>query len=463
MPAGAPGTGYKVSCDASNDGRGNISYCTDAQCLDTSCVSVNFARGDCLRNDPVRDGSASYAVLCPVADALLPPLSAASGGGGGGGSGGGGGGGGGAPAAASPAAGVSSASARPTPLSAAAASGGGGAPAAASPAAGSAAALARPSPLFVSSSPGPAPARSTTPSAAALPAVELSALVSHPSDFRVTWFWEPGCTIAPTFPGPGDFTGVVAAVGFCQAVPRSTDSGYVVQCATDASGARLPRGTFSVCQDFPLCRNCSSVTPFVDEACVGAGGEKAAQAAFGSASAQFQCLNPLLPSALPPPGRALISWYELEACGGNDRSLVDVRLGACNRVPLGADGGYKVECAADGSVGLYSVCDSTCGKCSVATPFATDQCMANPPQFGSASVAIRCPGAVPSSAFGRALPLVAPPTPPQQQQQRGPTPLLGAAPSPSANATTSSGARPLAAAAGLAAATAALVAAALSL
>ena len=139
---------------------------------------------------------------------------------------------------------------------------------------------------------------------------------------------------------------------------------------------------------------------------------------------------------------------------------MDLRLGVCNRVPRGEDGGYKVDCSADGSSGVYSVCsDSTCANCSLRTPFSSDQCMANPPAFGSASVAIRCPrqGAFPAAAFGRAAPLIGAPAPAPA--------LVAATPSIAANASTSSGALPasFAAAAGLAAATAALVAAALAL
>ena len=280
-------------------------------------------------------------------------------------------------------------------------------------------------------------------------------------------------------------------IGFCQAVPNSVDSGYIVACDSDvsvarangalfrrrrlflpspltlhlpgpiplaaqAAGVRLPRGTFSVCQDYPRCENCNSVTRFVDDACIDQASAEQSQGAFGSASAQFQCTRPLLPSALPPPGRALISWFEQPECGELDRTLVDVRLDVCNRVPRGADGGYKVSCAPDGSAGLFSVCsDAACGSCSVNTPFASDQCLANPPQFGSASVAIRCPGSSPSTGLGRAPAFVGAGAP-------EPSPAAGvAAPSIAGNATTSGGAG--ATAAGLAAAVAALVAAALAL
>ena len=171
---------------------------------------------------------------------------------------------------------VSTKSAVPAPSRAAAPS------VAAVPSRSSAAAAASPSaaaPLSAPPPPSAVPAAVPLPPRAATPAVlapslPLPALLAHPNDFRVTWFWvggsraprerarlararararaahqrpparslalaqEPGCTIAPSFPGPGDFTGVVGEIGFCQAVPNSVDSGYIVACDSDVSVAR---------------------------------------------------------------------------------------------------------------------------------------------------------------------------------------------------------------------------------
>lgn len=58
--------------------------------------------------------------------------------------------------------------------------------------------------------------------------------------------------------------------------------------------------------------------------------------------------------------------------------------------------GYRVDCAPDGS-GTMSFCsDRTCGSCAIRTPFSSEVCAPNPPQFGSSSVAIRCPGTPPA-------------------------------------------------------------------
>jgi hypothetical protein len=209
---------------------------------------------------------------------------------------------------------------------------------------------------------------------------------ARPQDFRATWFYEPGCTTSA-----GQYTGVVGTIQFCNAVPRSVDSGYFIKCLTDpTTGANLPSGTFHVCQDYPTCNSCDTIIPFRDDQCLTQQSLQSSRSQFGVASADFQCTNPLIPDALPAPGRALLAWFEGADCNPAHRTLVDIRQDVCNRVPRGQDGGYKVTCSEDGSVGLYEICDSTCEKCTVSTRFASDQCLSNPKEFGSESVSIRC-------------------------------------------------------------------------
>ena len=53
-------------------------------------------------------------------------------------------------------------------------------------------------------------------------------------------------------------------------------------------------------------------------------------------------------------------------------------------------------CNQDGS-GIFQVCtDRNCASCGVTTPFNSEQCLANPAQYGSQSVTFRCAG-VPAS------------------------------------------------------------------
>ena len=84
--------------------------------------------------------------------------------------------------------------------------------------------------------------------------------------------------------------------------------------------------------------------------------------------------------------------------------------------------------------------------------------MANPPAFGSASVAIRCPGAAPAFAIGRAPALPALPAP-----QLALSPPGAASPSLASNVTTSGAAATAAHAALIAAAAAAALGLALIL
>lgn len=88
--------------------------------------------------------------------------------------------------------------------------------------------------------------------------------------------------------------------------------------------------------------------------------------------------------------------YEAAACPAavdvnNHHTNVVGQQGICNIVPDSQTAGYKVTCNPDGTGGLYSVCtDAVCGTCGVNTPFENAQCLANPAEFGSASVAFKC-------------------------------------------------------------------------
>jgi len=148
-----------------------------------------------------------------------------------------------------------------------------------------------------------------------LPAGAFPVIAARPNDFSATFFWAPNCsTGAP----PGEFSEDVGSIGFCMAVHKSVDSGYVVRCNTDATGVRLESGTFSVCTDYPFCAKCGSVTAFGDNQCIAQPDVAASRSAFGASSASFRCINPVIPPALVPAGRALLSWFEDPLCNVND-------------------------------------------------------------------------------------------------------------------------------------------------
>ena len=83
--------------------------------------------------------------------------------------------------------------------------------------------------------------------------------------------------------------------------------------------------------------------------------------------------------------------------------------GLCQRVPStrslsGLGLGYRVLCNSDGS-GVYQTCDdSQCASCTTTQPFFfPEQCLPNPAQYGSESLAVRCPGVPPVVRGGGGL------------------------------------------------------------
>lgn len=418
VPANANGTGYKIECNS--NGGGVISFCSAPDC--SLCESrVPFLLGQCLQNDPKLFGSSSYSLSCPTGSGengggagrqpILPPFieipffpptidlprvtvptSLPSEGGKNGGI---------------------KIVILPTPVPVLRGPGAVLPKATILPGALTPSIQQQPKASLLPGVTLPVAPVIQQPKASVLPgtpvivlpgsASSIKPIVSstnpwdtdysafpiigaRPMDFRATWFWEPGCTTSA-----GQYTGVVGTIGFCNAVPRSIDSGYYIKCLTDPiTGTILPSGTFHVCRDYPTCNQCDSIIPFRDDQCLTQQSLQSARSQFGVASADFQCTKPLIPDAAPAPGRALLAWFEGADCNPSHRTLVDIRQDVCNRVPRGLDGGYRVTCSEDGSVGVYEVCDSTCTTCTVSTRFASDQCLANPKEFGSESVSIRC-------------------------------------------------------------------------
>lgn len=85
------------------------------------------------------------------------------------------------------------------------------------------------------------------------------------------------------------------------------------------------------------------------------------------------------------------------AAGGSIQTVVVGPQNLCHRVPNSATAGYRVTCNAAGAGGgVFSVCtDPQCSSCDVNTPFEENQCLPNPPEFGSASVNIQCQAPLP--------------------------------------------------------------------
>jgi hypothetical protein len=96
-----------------------------------------------------------------------------------------------------------------------------------------------------------------------------------------------------------------------------------------------------------------------------------------------------------------IVWHELPDCAPQVETIVVGPQDLCHRVPNSVTAGYRVTCNPGGvGGGTFSVCaDAQCGSCDVNTPFEEDQCLPNPPEFGSASVTISCRVSVGATAI----------------------------------------------------------------
>ncbi len=69
----------------------------------------------------------------------------------------------------------------------------------------------------------------------------------------------------------------------------------------------------------------------------------------------------------------------------------------CHVVPNApGNEGYSVSCDASGAGVLRFCADRGCSQNCISTPFTSEACLPNPPQFGAASVAVRCPGTPPA-------------------------------------------------------------------
>lgn len=187
----------------------------------------------------------------------------------------------------------------------------------------------------------------------------------------------PGCLQGDTK------TIVVVENTLCQTVPEAELGGYKITCNADNAG-----GTISFC-DNNLCNDgeCATATPFVNGDCL------PNPAVFGARSVILTCQQDnIVPQVQPQAGEVVITYHELPQCELLHETTVVAPQTICHTVP-GAikNGGYKVTCDAQGGAGTFQVCDKTCETCGVNTPFANAQeCVPNPPQFGSASINFNC-------------------------------------------------------------------------
>jgi len=212
-------------------------------------------------------------------------------------------------------------------------------------------------------------------------------------DATVRWYWEPGCA---TEQGP--HTTVVVNQGYCNLVPNAVNYlGYRVGCTSDNSG----EGFIQYCHD-TACSQCDLTLPFGNQQCIANSREL-----WGNSGVQVTCpargSGDIIVSEVESlaPNHVEINWFENPGCGNApnnfDRTIVVAQQELCHLVPNAVDNlaGYKISCNPD-TTGTFSFCDKTCSSCSINTPFQSEVCLENPPQFGSSSVALRCPGVPPA-------------------------------------------------------------------
>lgn len=193
-------------------------------------------------------------------------------------------------------------------------------------------------------------------------------------------------------------THVVATQGFCHVVPNARDfEGYKVTC--DGSGGGFIEFCDRGCNNCPIRENVANADQCVanDYARFGNRGYRVQCPARGTGDIAVGPIQQLANNAVE------INWFEAGDCGAAEnfkpfhRTIVVPVQGLCQRVPNApGNEGYRVLCNADGS-GIYQTCtDANCEVCTTTAPFRSEQCLANPIQYGSASVAFRCPGTPPA-------------------------------------------------------------------
>jgi hypothetical protein len=193
----------------------------------------------------------------------------------------------------------------------------------------------------------------------------------------ITWYEDAGCPLAQDH-----FTKVVVEDTLCQLVPNATVGGYKVTCNAALSG-----GFLSYCSSGATCDQCDQIVAFNNDICL------TNPPQYGSKSVSITCAIGAA-QAIPAPsrGNVVVVWHEPAACPKKQvQSVVIAPQNLCNIVPNSLTQGYKVTCNEAGTQGVFSVCaDTTCTNCKVNTPFTNNACLANPPEFGAASVEFVC-------------------------------------------------------------------------
>lgn len=166
----------------------------------------------------------------------------------------------------------------------------------------------------------------------------------------------------------------------CQLSPGQEAEAYAVACDEGGEG-----GTVTFFSNGE-CSGDGDNTAFSNDECLVIGEGDAARALSVTCSADA------VAGISPEDDEVAFTWYAADECmasGGG--SLILARAGVCQH-------GYVVNCNEDGSGGTWDTgCSSPddpfgCETCENSQPFENDECISNPSEFGSRSVAFSCEG-----------------------------------------------------------------------
>jgi len=180
-------------------------------------------------------------------------------------------------------------------------------------------------------------------------------LENMPFDFKATYFSSSACSSTDSQ------STVIAQQRFCQ---QSGGRSYQVFC--DELSAN---GTVIFYSD-QLCALDANKVFFADGQCLASSSTNDIDAS----GVAWQCLTTKNTQIAPPvAGRCAVSFFELEDCKGNDRSIVNVVSGICQ---VDGERSWMILSNETDATAVIAWCDdSMCQQCPMTTNIARDQCI----------------------------------------------------------------------------------------
>jgi hypothetical protein len=178
-----------------------------------------------------------------------------------------------------------------------------------------------------------------------------------PFDFKATFFSSGTCSSTDSQ------STIIAQQNFCQ---QSGGKSYQVFCDDNLN---LNNGTVIFYSD-QLCSLDANKVFFENGQCLAS----ASSNDIGATGIAWQCLKTKNTKVAPPTnGRCAVSFFELDGCKGNDRSIVDVVSGICQ---VDGERSWMIMRNDTDSTAVIAWCDdSMCSQCPLTSVIARDQCI----------------------------------------------------------------------------------------